>query len=137
MPSICGCGGTGRICRSSGTRTISSSIAERSGGVALTGPDGSGGVEAALTSRYSPDGKVYLAGTRPGGREILARSWFNIADNIAYRLTLEVRNGRILASWKNMLDLEATVDPGASGHFGFFVDRGMMFVTDLKLERLS
>jgi hypothetical protein len=35
-----------------------------------------------------------------------------------------------------MLDLEAAVDPGTAGYFGFFVDRGSMFVTDLKLERL-
>ena len=65
-----------------------------------------------------------------------ARSWFNIGDNIAYRLTLEVRGGRIRASWKNMLYLEAPVEAGASGYFGFFVDRGMLFVTDLKLEAL-
>ncbi|MBP1600919.1 MAG: hypothetical protein H6Q06_1070, partial [Acidobacteria bacterium] len=26
--------------------------------------------------------------------------------------------------------------PGTAGYFGFFVDRGSMFVTDLKLERL-
>jgi hypothetical protein len=110
---------------------------ERMGGVALAGADGSGGAEAAVTSRYSPDGKVYLARNRPGGRDVLARSWFNIADNIAYRLTLEVRNNRVRASWKNMLDLEAGVDAASPGHFGFFVDRGTMLVTDLKLERLA
>jgi len=119
------------------TLTAVKATGERMGGIALAGPDGTGGIEATVTSRYSPEGKVYLAKTRPGGRDILARSWFNIADNIAYRLTLEVRNGRIRASWKNMLDLEATVDSAAPGHFGFFVDRGTMFVTDLKLERLT
>ena len=90
-----------------------------------------------VTSRYSPDGKVYLVRNSGAKREILARSWFNIADNIAYRLTLEVRNGRITASWKNMLNLEATLEPGTSGYFGFFIDRGAMFVTDLEPERLS
>jgi hypothetical protein len=119
------------------TLTAVKAAAERIGGIALAAPDGAGGIEAAVTSRYSPDGKVYLARGRSGGREVLARSWFNIADNIAYRLTLEVRKGRIRASWKNMLDLEATVDTAAPGHFGFFVDRGTMFVTDLKLERLA
>jgi len=63
---------------------------ERMGGIALSSPDGTGGIEAAVTSRYSPDGKVFLASNRSGGRDILARSWFNIADNIAYRLVLEV-----------------------------------------------
>jgi hypothetical protein len=109
---------------------------ERMGGVALAGPDGSGGIEASLTSRYSPDGKVYLARNSAENREVLARSWFNIGDNISYRLVLEIRGGRARASWKNMLDLEAPVDPGTAGHFGFFIDRGSMFVTDLKLERL-
>jgi hypothetical protein len=107
---------------------------ERMGGIALAGPDGTGGIEASLTSRYSTDGKVYLAKNGTRGREILARSWFNIGDNIAYQLTLEVRGGRVRASWKNMLDLEAPVDAGAAGQFGLFVDRGTLFVTDLRLE---
>jgi len=110
---------------------------DRIGALALAGPDGAGGVEAALTSRYSPDGKVYLARGESNAREVLARSWFNIGDSIAYRLTLEVRGGRIRASWKNMLDLEAPAGRAASGQFGFFVDRGTMFVTDLKLEQLA
>jgi predicted phosphodiesterase len=107
---------------------------ERMGAVALAGSNGEGGIEATVTSRYSPDGKVYLARDRAGMREVLARSWFNISDNIAYRLTLEVRNGRIAASWKNMLELKAPVEPGASGYFGFWIERGTMFVTDLKLD---
>jgi Calcineurin-like phosphoesterase len=119
------------------TLTVIKAGGERIGGLALAAPDGSGGIEASLTSRYSPDGKVYLARNGSGGREILARSWFNIGDNIAYRLVLETRSGRVRASWKNMLDLEASVDPGTAGHFGFFVDRGSVFVTDLKLERLE
>ncbi len=107
------------------------------GAVALTGPNGEGGYEATVTSLYSPDGKVYVARNGPSAREVVARSWFNIADNIAYRLALEVRNGQISASWKNMLDLHAAVEPGAAGRFGFYVERGAMFVTDVKLERLS
>jgi hypothetical protein len=118
------------------TLTAVKAAGERMGGIALAAPDGSGGIEASLTSRYSPDGKVYLARRRSDRREILARSWFNIGDNIAYRLVLEIRGGRVCASWKNMLDLEAPIDPHTAGHFGFFVDRGSMLVTDLKLERL-
>jgi hypothetical protein len=119
------------------TVTAVKAAGERMGCIALADPSGSGGVEALVTSRYSPDGKVYLARNSGAKREILARSWFNIADNIAYRLTLEVRNGRITARWKNMLDLEASVESNKSGYFGFFVDRGAMLVTDLELERLS
>lgn len=118
------------------TLTAVKAAGERMGGIALAAPDGTGGIEASLTSRYSSDGKVYLARNSSGGRGVLARSWFNIGDNVAYRLVLEVRDGRVRASWKNMLDLEAPVDPGTAGHFGFFVDRGSMFVTELKLERL-
>jgi hypothetical protein len=118
------------------TMTAVKAAGERMGGIAFAGQDGTGGIEAAVTSRYSTDGKVYLAANQASGRQILARSWFNIGDNIAYRLSLEARGGRIRASWKNMLDLEAAVDPGTSGQFGFFVDRGMLFVTDLKLEAL-
>lgn len=108
---------------------------QRMGGLALAAADGTGGVEAAVTASYSPEGKVYLARADGGKREILARSWFNIADAIAYQLTFEVRNGRLRADWKNMLHLEARTDT-AEGRFGFFVDRGVMYVTDLKLERL-
>ncbi len=118
------------------TVTLVKSGCDRMGGVALAATDGTGGIEAAVTSRYSPDGKVHLAGVRPGGRDVLARSWFNIADNIAYRLVLEVRESRVSASWKNMLNLSASAEPGAAGQFGIFVDRGTIFVTDLKLERL-
>jgi hypothetical protein len=118
------------------TLTAVKASGERMGAIALTGPNGDGGIEAAITSRYSPDGKVYLARNGPSPREVLARSWFNIGDNIAYRLTLEVRNGRVTASWKNMLDLQAPDSTGASGYFGFYVERGTMFVTDARLEQL-
>lgn len=119
------------------TLTAVKMSAERIGGIALANADGSGGIEAAVTSRYSPEGKVYLAKPRLDSRDILARSWFNIADNISYRLSLEVSNGRVRAAWKNMLNLEAQVRQSAPGQFGFFVDRGAMIVTDLKLERLA
>jgi hypothetical protein len=117
--------------------TVTKASGNRIGGIALAGEGGEGGIEATLTSLYSPDGKVFLASTTGGRREVLARSWFNIADNIAYRLVLEVRNGRVSASWKNMVNLKADVSPAAPGLFGFFVDRGTAFVTDLKLERLD
>ncbi|HOQ47233.1 MAG TPA: metallophosphoesterase [Bryobacteraceae bacterium] len=119
------------------TLTAVKSPGEYMGAVALAGPDGAGGIEATLTARYSPDGKVFLVRNRPEARQVLARSWFNIADDVAYRLTLEVRNGRIFASWKNMLNLEAPLQSAQPGHFGFFVDRGTLFVTDVKLERLA
>lgn len=119
------------------TLTIVKAAGERVGGIGLAGADGAGGIEAALTSRYSPDGKVYLASSGPGGREVLARNWFNIGDQISYRLTLTVGDGRITASWKNMLNLESKIASTASGHFGFFVDRGVALVTDLRLERLG
>jgi hypothetical protein len=107
---------------------------DRMGAVALTGAGGTGGIEAALTSRYSSDGKVYIArsGTE---RDVLARSWFNVADDIAYRLVLDVRDGQVTTSWKNMVSLSARVNPSVSGHFGFFVERGTAYVTDLRLER--
>jgi hypothetical protein len=119
------------------TLTAVKASGERIGGIALAGPDGKGGIEAAVTSRYSPDGKVYLAATSGDRRDILARSWFNIADNIAYHLTLEITERRIIATWKNMLKLEVKRETAAAGHFGFFVDNGVMFVTDLRLERLG
>jgi hypothetical protein len=117
--------------------TVTKASGNRIGGIALAGEGGEGGIEATLTSLYSPDGKVFLARASGGRREVLARSWFNIADNIAYRLVLEVRNGQISASWKNMVNLKADASPAAPGLFGFFVDRGTAFVTDLKLERLT
>lgn len=117
--------------------TAVKSRADRMGAIALASADGSGGVEATLTSRYSPDGKVYLAATRGGTREVLARDWFNIADDIAYRVTVECRDGRVKASWTNMLTLEAATTAGPTGHFGFFVERGSLFVTDVTLERLD
>lgn len=110
---------------------------DRMGAIALADSEGEGGIEATLTSRYSPDGKVYLAKIGPDGREVLARTWFNIADNIAYRLVLEVRRGQLTASWKNLATLRAKVVPVNAGNFGFFIERGTMFVTDVRLERLG
>lgn len=105
--------------------------------MALAAADGSAGIDATITSRYSPDGKVMIGSSGTGGREVLARSWFNIADDIAYRLTLEVRDGRVRASWKNMVDLEADVRSHGPGLFGAFVERGTMLVTDLAPDRLD
>jgi hypothetical protein len=118
------------------TLTMTGSNAGRMGGIALAGPGGEGGVEAALTARYSPDGKVYLARPSAAGREVLARDWFNISDHIAYRLTFEVRDGKLRAAWKNMLELTASVDATA-GQFGLFVDGGTVLVTDLRVEALA
>lgn len=117
------------------TLTMTGAGAGRMGGIALAGPDGEGGVEAAVTARYSPDGKVYLARPRATAREVLARDWFNISDHIAYRLTFEVRDGKLRAAWKNMLELTASVDATA-GQFGLFVDGGTVLVTGLRVESL-
>ena len=119
------------------TLTAIKASGERMGGLALASPDGRDGIEATLTSRYSPDGKVMLVSNAAGKRDVLARSWFNIADDIAYKLTVETRDGRVRASWKNMVDLDAGPVARTSGHFGFYVERGAMFVTDVALERLG
>ena len=84
----------------------------------------------------SPSGKVFLRQDAPAGASIVDRSWFNIGDDLAYRLTLEVRGGRVKAAWRNMLSLEGPVGAGA-GRFGVFVERGVMYVTDLVLESLT
>jgi hypothetical protein len=111
---------------------------ERMGGIARASADGTGGIEAVVTARYSDDGKVFLATGTGAARQVLARDWFNIGDDIAYRLTLECRKGKIIAAWSNMLTLETTVSTtGAGGHYGFFVERGGMFVTDVTLDALT
>jgi hypothetical protein len=111
---------------------------ERMGGIARAAADGTGGIEAVVTSRYSDDGKVYLAAGSGAARQVLARDWFNIGDDIAYRLTLECRKGKITATWANMLTLEASVSTAAAGgHYGCFVERGGMFVTDVTLDALT
>ncbi|MFC1543253.1 metallophosphoesterase family protein [Candidatus Neomarinimicrobiota bacterium] len=107
----------------------------RMGALAYAKPDGSGGVEATLTRNYSTDGQMYLAEREQSGRTTLDRNWFNIADDIAYQLIIEARNGEVKASWKNMPVLSADIGR-SSGRFGIFIERGTMFVTDLKLERL-
>lgn len=116
--------------------TIIKSQGERFGAIALADANGAG-IEAALTARYSPEAKVYLARSDGQRRDVLARTWFNIADNIAYHCTLETRGGRLSVNWKNMTTLETTVDSTAPGYFGFFVDHGTMLVTDMVLERLA
>lgn len=109
---------------------------EAVGAVARCDDAGRGGTEAVITSRYSPSGKVFLRQDAPAGASIVDRSWFNIGDDLAYRLTLEVRGGRVKAAWKNMLSLEGPIGAGA-GRFGVFVERGVMYVTDLVLESLT
>lgn len=109
--------------------------ADQIGAIALANEDGQGGFETALTSRYSEDGQVFLTKGTAKERQVLARSWFNVGDDISYRVTLEVRDGRVSASWKNMLNLEHTAPAMAPGHFGLFVEKGKLFVTDIKLEQ--
>lgn len=113
------------------------SRADQMGTVALANEDGRGGFETALTSRYSDDGQVFLAQSSASERRVLARSWFNVGDDIAYRVTLDVRGGRVNASWKNMLSLEHSASTLPPGYFGLFVEKGSLFVTDIKLEHLA
>jgi hypothetical protein len=112
---------------------------ERMGGIARAAADGTGGIEAVVTARYSDDGKVFLVTGSGAARQVLARDWFNIGDDIAYRLTLECRKGKVTAAWQNMLTLETTAPASGAGggHYGFFVERGGMFVTDVTLEALT
>lgn len=120
------------------TLTAVKARGERMGGLARAGADGTGGVEAVVTARYGDDGKVFLASGAGKERQILARDWFNIGDDIAYRLTLECRKGKVTAAWQNMLTLEASIPAAATGgHYGFFIERGGMFVTDATLEALT
>lgn len=120
------------------TLTAVKARGERMGGIARAAADGTGGVEAVVTARYSDDGKVFLATGSGNARQVLARDWFNIGDDIAYRLTLECRKGKVTAAWQNMLTLETTTaTTGAGGHYGFFVERGGMFVTEVTLEGLT
>ena len=56
------------------TLTAIKAGAERMGGLALASPDGRDGIEATLTSRYSPDGKVMLVSNAAAKRDVLARS---------------------------------------------------------------
>lgn len=107
------------------------------GAIALANSDGSGGFEAVLTSRSSPDGQMYLAKREGENKEVQDRNWFNIKDDVAYNCTVEVRNGTMTVSWKNMPELSASVDENASGQFGLFIENGTMFVTDIKLEKLQ
>lgn len=107
------------------------------GAVACAGDSGSARIEAVLTSEYGTDGNMFLAAYRENRKETLDRSWFNIADGIAYKCVLEARNGTITFSPKNMPELSAAVKGNPSGKFGFFVENGKMLVTDLKLEKLG
>ncbi|MFC1528918.1 metallophosphoesterase family protein [Candidatus Latescibacterota bacterium] len=109
----------------------------RMGALAFAHEDGSGGIEGALTNQYSTDGNVYLADYTGPRKEILDRTWFNINDGIAYKFILEARNDTITMSVKNMPEISATLKRKSSGKFGFFVDKGKMLVTDLKLEKLD
>ena len=107
------------------------------GVVACASDDGSDRIEGVLTSVYGPDGNMHLVSHRGGERKTLARSWFNISDGIAYKFILEVKNGTITLSNKNMPELTAEIQGAPSGKFGFFVEKGKMLVTNLRLETLG
>ena len=81
---------TGALDNARLTLTAIKSRAERMGALALASPDGSEGVESAVTSQYSPDGKVMIVSRTAGQRQVLSRSWFNVADDIfGHRYTRE------------------------------------------------
>ncbi len=107
------------------------------GVVACASDSGPSRIEAVLTSEYGTDGNMFLASHSGNRKETLDRSWFNIADGIAYKCVLEAKNGTITFSPKNMPELSAAVKGNPSGKFGFFVENGKMLVTDLKLEKLG
>jgi len=110
--------------------------AVRMGVVACANTDCSRRIEGAVTSEYGPDGNLYLATCDGAGKRTLDRSWFNIADGIAYEFTLEVRKGKAVLSMKNMPVLAAGLGADISGQFGMFVEGGSMLVTDLSLEKV-
>jgi len=58
-------------------------------------PNGRPDYEAVITARETRDGHLYIARRASEWPGILARSWFNIRDGIAYRLRTEVRDGSI------------------------------------------
>lgn len=107
------------------------------GVIAFADDSGEAGIHGVLTSEYGHDGNMYLASYSAGKKEILARSWFNIIDDIAYRFVLEAKNGKITLANKNMPELSAELKGSRPGKFGFFVENGEMYVTDLKLEKLG
>ena len=107
------------------------------GVVAYASNDGLERVEGVLTSEYGPDGNMFLASYSGNKKETLARSWFNISDGIAYKFVLEAKNGKITLLNKNMPKLTTEIKDNPSGKFGFFVENGKMFVTDLRIEKLN
>ncbi len=111
--------------------------AARMGVIALASEDCSRRFEGVVTSEYGPDGNMYLARCDGAEKTTLDRSWFNIADGIAYEFTLESGKGKLSLSMTNMPELSATIDRKASGKFGLFVEGGKMIVTNLTLERLG
>lgn len=115
--------------------TMTKEKAVRMGVFAGTGPDFSRRVEAVITSEFGPDGDICLASCSGAGRKTLDRTWFNIADGIAYETVFEIRKGKAALSIKNAAGLKATVGNDLSGQFGLFVEGGAMIVTDLSLER--
>lgn len=108
------------------------------GAMVLADDRGRGGIEAVLTSRYSPSGKSFLRRDVVGGEpQLLRPSWFNIGNDLSYRLSLEVRDGRVSASWTGMPPLTYELETDRGGRVGIFVERGRMYVTELTLETLD
>ncbi len=111
--------------------------ASHMGVIACASDDSSNRVEGVLTSKYGPDGNMYLASYTNGEKNTLARSWFNIIDGVAYGFNLEIRNGKVVLANKNMPSIEGDLPDGKAGKFGFFIENGAMYLTDLKIESLE
>ncbi len=111
--------------------------AARMGVVAGTDSSCARRIEGVLTSVYGPDGNMHLRSYDGPEARTLDRSWFNIADGIAYEFTLEVRGKKIALAMKNMPPLAAVLEREASGRFGIFVEGGGMLVTGMSLERIG
>ena len=107
------------------------------GALACANGDGSDRIDCVLTSKYGTDGNMYLKSYSGDKQETLDISWFNISDGISYKFIVEVKGGTITFSPKNMPELSASIPVTRKGKFGFFVENGKMFVTDLKLEKMG
>ena len=106
------------------------------GVVAYANDDCSDRIDGVITSEYGPDGNMFLASHERNQKKTLDVSWFNIADGISYQFILEVRNGTVTFSPKNMPMLSATMQGSPTGKFGVFAENGTILVTDIRLEKI-
>lgn len=118
------------------TITAVKDTAARMGVVACADSGCTRRIEGVVTSVYGPDGNMHMRSYHGSGSRTLDCSWFNIADGIAYRFTLEARGRKLSLAMKNMPRLAAELERVEAGKFGIFVEDGGMLVTDIRLERV-